>query len=88
MASDEEKRGGKLVDAGTLMTAISPYHAAMARLGSGMISLASALRASDDPFVKQQADEAWQRIDEFINQMEKAAITLNEILSDEAAPRE
>lgn len=77
MSSDENEKTARILTAEDLMAVVTPYHRAIARLGSSVISLASALRASEDPFVKKNADEAWQRLEEFIEQMEKGAAILD-----------
>ncbi|MNJ45762.1 hypothetical protein D3C77_408720 [compost metagenome] len=82
MDAEERELGRKLVTAKDLTSALSSYHTALARLGSGMISLSSALMTSEDPKVKAAAQEAWGKIDEFIGFMEKAAENLNHLLHE------
>ncbi|MBF8720212.1 hypothetical protein [Pseudomonas guariconensis] len=88
MASDEKELGTKVITAKDLVAAISPYHTAMARLGSSLISVTAALRESEDPSVKKHADEAWTRLDQFITQMELAAATLDRLMKHEGGDRE
>lgn len=79
MANDEEKLGLKPVIAKDLINVISSYHSAISRLGSGLISISSALMASDNEEVKLAAEESWGKLNEFVGFMEEAAVRLDNL---------
>ena len=83
MDADEKELGKKLVTAKDLVNILGNYHKAIARLGSGLISLSSALQLSDDPHIKSAAETAWGKLDDFINYMEGAAESLNALIQEE-----
>eukprot|EP00659_Diplonema_papillatum_P011840 gene11840-18259_t len=70
MEGDDNVGEAKAVTAGELVIILGQYHSAIARLGSGIISLSGALKHSEDVDVKQAADEAWVKLNEFIDCME------------------
>lgn len=71
--------------AGGLVIILGQYHSAIARLGSGIISLSGALKHSEDVDVKQAADEAWVKLNEFIDCMEGVADGLNALTQKKEA---
>lgn len=58
MEFDSGKGESKVITAGELVIILEEYHSAIARLGSGIISLSGALKHSRDAEVKEAADEA------------------------------
>ncbi|CRM61670.1 hypothetical protein [Pseudomonas sp. 35 E 8] len=70
---NQDKLGLKPVSAKDLIHVLNSYHKAISKLGSGMISISSALMESDDQNVKAAAEESWGRLKEFVGFMEQAA---------------
>lgn len=85
MEGDDNVGEAKAVTAGELVIILGQYHSAIARLGSGIISLSGALKHSEDVDVKQAADEAWVKLNEFIDCMEGVADGLNALTQKKEA---
>ncbi|NWD22323.1 hypothetical protein HX864_03530 [Pseudomonas yamanorum] len=85
MECDSNAGEKKVITAGELVVILGQYHSAIARLGSGIISLSGALKHSEDAEVKQAADDAWIRLNEFIDCMEGVADGLNALTRKEEA---
>jgi hypothetical protein len=84
MDGDDKVGETKAVTAGELVIILGQYHSAIARLGSGIISLAGVLRRSENADVKQAADEAWAKLNEFIDCMEGVADGMNALTQTKA----
>jgi len=86
MENGEDKYGLKPLIARDLINVMSSYHSAISRLGSGLISISSALMESDNQNVKVAAEESWDKLKEFVAFMEQAAERLD-ALSKEGADK-
>jgi len=82
MEFDSDEGGSKVITAGELVVILGQYHSAIARLGSGIISLSGALKNSRDGEVKEAADEAWVKLNEFIDCMDGVADVLNALVQE------
>lgn len=76
---NEDKLGCKPVLARDLIHVMNSYHRAISKLGSGMISISSALMESDNQDVKSAAEESWGKLKEFVGFMEQAAERLEKL---------
>jgi hypothetical protein len=83
---ENEDIDNQVVTMADLATILRQYHGALARLGSGVISVASGLRMSENPGVVKEADDAYEKLDEFIAFMEGAANALQEIVLKNQVP--
>lgn len=79
MENDEDKLGLKPLIAKDLINVMSSYHSAISRLGSGLITISSALMASDNQEIKLAAEESWDKLKEFVAFMEQAAERLDNL---------
>ncbi|NWC91462.1 MULTISPECIES: hypothetical protein [unclassified Pseudomonas] len=85
MECDSKAGEAKVITAGELVVILGQYHSAIARLGSGIISLSGALKRSEDAEVKQAADEAWMKLNEFVDCMDGVADGLNALTQKKEA---
>jgi hypothetical protein len=86
MAFDSKEGESKAVTAADLIIILGQYHSAIARLGSGIISLSGALKHSEDIEVKEAADDAWVKLNEFIDYMDGVADGLNALVQEKEGP--
>ncbi|AUO21421.1 hypothetical protein HX786_13870 [Pseudomonas sp. 21615526] len=86
MEGDDNVGEAKAVTAGELVIILGQYHSAMSRLGSGIISLSGALKHSENAEVKEAADEAWLKLNEFIDYMDSVADDLNALAKEKGIP--
>ncbi|QJI28932.1 hypothetical protein HKK55_09460 [Pseudomonas sp. ADAK18] len=80
---DLNEKENKPVTAKELLTVMASYHSAIARLGSGLISLSGVLMESNDPVVKEAAGVSWEKLNEFIGFMDQAAEKLGSLIGEE-----
>ncbi|MGC6370685.1 hypothetical protein [Pseudomonas sp. K2I15] len=86
MECDSNAGEAKVITVGDLILILGHYHSAISRLGSGIISLSGALKHSENAEVKEAADDAWLKLNEFIDYMDSVADDLNALAKDEGIP--
>lgn len=81
MSDEAPQKDSDPVSVYELMEVIQHYHDAIASLGSCMISVATGLRQSPNDAERGKGEEAWEKLDAFIDALEEATSALKALAS-------
>lgn len=81
MSDEAPQKDSDPISVHELMEVIQHYHDAIASLGSCMISVTTGLRQSPNDAERAKGEEAWEKLDEFIEALEEATGVLNALAS-------